>query len=434
MTILGILIILILVFFDLILNKNLFSPVVMFSVLFVMIVALAELRLYGIFEFSEKSVFLILTGVICFDLGNIIVVEFLKKYKNNTNVSKERIDFFDLNINWRVLKVLTAIVTLGNGTLFYYASRFLMQGGSYLRLRNALLGYNNELPLVENPFFRFLVSYISGPALYTLIPLAMIFIVRKEHLFFSIVVFANLIFNMISSGGRITIIYTVIQFLAVLSYSKIKISFRVKRGVFLFIGVAIIAVVGLSLTRSSNSFFKSVYTYFSCPVVLLSTWMDNADKMGLSSKGLSFIYPFTYIANMVTNALGLSIDFLNSVVEWQKFPQEIWVPVFPQQSMNAFCTLFYFFYQDLREFGVAFFSFIFGIISGFVYFKAYIVKNIKYFVVFLLGVKAIIGSFMIWQVGSTSFFLSLFLLLCCFKKNVRKSKLINEINELEYLN
>ncbi|WP_278531425.1 O-antigen polymerase [Enterococcus asini] len=414
MAILGLFVIFLLILLDFSMNRNVFSPVVIFSSLFVFIICLAKLQLYGIADFSERSVLLIELGVICFDIGCIIICELFKNYRKK-NIKK--VEYAkDLNLNWKIVNILTVIATFGSIISLFYMTRFLITGGTYIRLRYALLGYNNEPPLIANGALRFLTSYVTVPVLYALIPFTLICFVKREKKLFSYIVFANLVLTIVTTGGRIALIYTVIQFLAVLAYSNIRISKKTKRTVIAFVGIAFSAVIVLSLVRSSHSLFKSIYSYFSVPVVLFSTWMDRADSAGMYSYGLSFIYPFTYLLNSLTNFFNMPIEFLNNVVSWQSLPQDVWIMVFPDQPLNAFCTLFYFFYQDFRSFGVCFFSFLFGLFSGFYYSRAYLFKSLKYFSVYLLVIKAIVGSFMIWQLGSTSFFMSWVLFMCCFKR------------------
>jgi len=313
---------------------------------------------------------------------------------------------------------LTMIVTLGNVITFIYSMKFLMGGGNYIQLRNSLLGYGDSTlgTSTINPIIGVMSSYISGPGLYALLPIAILLFVKREHIFFSGLIFFDLILNILATGSRIILVYTVIQFFVVMFYEKIYISKRIKRTGFVIIIVSFVALVVLSNLRSSNSLFRSFYAYFSAPVVLLSYWMNYVDNFNIQSYGLSFFYPFTWLINAGGNLIGLSSEIVKNVVEWQSLPQDIWIKVFPMQSMNSFSTLFYFFYEDFRTIGVYIGSFIFGSVSGIVFYKAFLGKSTRYLSLYLLGVKALVGSFMIWQLGSTSFFLSLILLLICIKK------------------
>ncbi len=394
----GIILIIFMTIFDYYIYKTVFSPVFMFNSLFLLIISLSSMRLYNLREYSIKSIEVIVLGMIFFSLGvfctRIVSHEFLKNQNNVINYDD------NLNVNWTFLKILLIVVTTGNVFSIIFSLKFLLGGGSYLELRNMILGYNGAESLITNPLVNILTSYISGPGLTALIPFSIFFLIRKKNIKFSLIILLNLVLATLSSGGRILLVYTVIQMFIGLSYSKKNIPKKIKKVVIISSIIFFISIIVLSNIRSSTSIYRAFYAYFSGPVVLLSTWMTEVDTYNIHSHGLGFIYPITYLLNSFCNLIGIPND---------------WVGVFPNQSMNAFSTLFYFFYKDFREFGVACFSFLFGSICGFIYFKAFIERKSKYLVYYLLGVQAIIGSFMIWQLGSTAFFLSIVFIILSLK-------------------
>lgn len=408
----GLLIMVLFILLELLIYRDLFSPIVMFTGLFLMILVLALQKRFGMLEFDDRAVLLIEAGVISFSLGVFLIRLVLTSMTKGRNNIPSVIE-----LRWRLIIPLTVIITFANFFVFAYAIKFLLNGGNYGQLRASLLGYEGENTnvMVISPIVGILSSYV-GPCLYALLPIAIWLFIKRKHLKFSTIVFLNLLLNVIVTGSRIILIYTVIQFMAVMSYERIHISRKVKKTVIFLIVTAFIGVVFLSNVRSSNGIFHSFYTYFSAPVVLFSYWINYVDACNIHSYGLSFIYPFTWLINAGGNLLGLNFEILRNVVEWQSLPQDNWVNVFPPQSMNAFSTLFYFFYEDFRYVGVCLFSFIFGTITSWVYCRAFIKKSTKYLIFYLLGIKAIIGSFMIWQLGSTSFFLSFVLLLLMIRK------------------
>ena len=386
----------------------------MFNLLFTVIITLALQRKFNLFSFDSRAVVLIELGVLFFDFGVYFVQLILKR------VTKARNDSSELVFRWRFIHILVGVVTLSNLISFFYAIKFLLSGGDYLQLRNALLGYGNSTTMVMNPIVAGISSYISGPGLYALLPISILLCLKRKHVLFSFLVFFDLILNILSSGSRIILVYTALEFVIAMVYEKNKISKGIKRLGFILIVVSVILIIVLSNLRSSTGLFRSFYAYFSGPVVLFSYWMNYADNFNIHSFGLSFLYPFTWLINAGGNILGISTEGLRNIVEWQGLPQDIWVQVFPNQSMNAFSTLFYFFYEDFRSMGIYIFSFIFGSIMGNVFYQSFVNRSTKYLSFYLLGVKALVGSFMIWQLGSTTFFLSFVLLMLCIKKEVNK--------------
>lgn len=420
MIIFWLIIISIVILTELLIYRNLFSPIVMVNTLFLLIIILAMQRRYGIATFDDRAILLIEFGVIFFDVGVFFIRLILR------NVSRVRVYPTRLIFRWKFITLLTLVVTLGNTVTFFYSMNFLLNGGNYIQLRNSLLGYGDvSLGISKiNPIISGISSYISAPGLYALLPIAILLFLKKNHIYFSVLIFINLLLNILASGSRIILVYTIVQFLIVMAYENVHISKNVKRFGVIIISAAVIAVVVLSNLRSSNSLFHSFYTYFSAPVVLFSYWMNYADHFNIQSYGLSFFYPVTWVINAIGSLLGVNLESVKNVVEWQSLPQDVWVKVFPMQSMNAFSTMFYFFYEDFRSIGVCIGSFIFGNVAGFVFYRSFFQKSTKYLSIYLLGVKALIGSFMIWQLGSTSFFLSLILLLLCIKKEVLEDNLL----------
>lgn len=423
MVYLGLLIMIIILFFSFLLNRNFVSPVFIFSGLFSLIISLALLKLNGIREFTNGAVYSIELGVIFFAIGAILVRSIFDSSKKTKDMSPEN----DLLINWKWTKILLFLVTAGTVITLFNVINLLLSGGDYYQVRSSLLGYNESDSLINNSILNGLVYYISGPGLYALTPLAIYFFATKKHRYFCVLVFLNIILNSFATGGRITLVYVIIQFIATISFVNIKLSRKTKRILMCLIAVSLITIGIISNARSNRSIVEIFYAYFSGPVVLLSEWQKIVDNSNIWTFGLSFLYPFSYIVNTITNVLGLKVDFLGYVVSLQGAPQETWINVFPNMPMNAFVTMFYFFYQDLRFFGIIVYSTLYGIFCNYIYCKAYIKMNINYFIVYLLVIKSIFGAFMIWQLGSTSFFVSFVMLLLCLRgASKRKGSRIND--------
>lgn len=418
----GILIVLLIILFDFVINRNIFSPVFMFSVLFLFIISLAMLRLNGIREFSNTAVYSIILGIIFFAIGNgliaLIYKAGTKKKKESNFLVKDRNRI--LEVRWSFINVLTFLVGSGIILVFFYVITLLIGGMDYTQIRYSLLGYDESGLQIINPVLLMFLNYVSSPGLYALLPLAIYFFMSKERKKFYLTIFSLMILYVFATGGRIMLVYTAIQFLAIMAYNNIKIPTNVKRSLVIVIPAFFIGLLIISNIRSSRSIWEVFYAYFSGPVVLLSEWQKIADGLNIWSYGLSFIYPITYVANSISHMFGLEIELLSNVVSWQGAPQNIWMNVFPNMPMNAFVTVFYFFYQDLRFLGIVLFSTIYGAISGHFFYRAYKQKSTNHFIMYLLIIRSIVGSFIIWQLGSTTFFISILMLGMCLKRHTKR--------------
>lgn len=85
-----------------------------------------------------------------------------------------------------------------------------------MEVRGSRLGYNDEQAF-SNPIVGLFVTYFCGPAMTVLIPIAIVFLFKKQHKKFSLIVFLCALADIISSGGRIQIIYIVSQLIAAFS-------------------------------------------------------------------------------------------------------------------------------------------------------------------------------------------------------------------------
>lgn len=417
---LGLIVILLIIMLDFFRYHSLFSPTFVFCSLFFFILVLALLKLNGIKEFSNRAVFTIELGVLFFSLG-CLFFEIVFGLVNKKETSVKLIsDSAVLKVNWMWVYIILFITTIGVVITFGMAVKMLISGGDFNSIRESLLGYNESTPLIKNTVLNGIVRYISGPGLYALIPFSIFFLLQKKHIVFSTIVFLEVAVNVFSTGGRIVLVYVIIQFLVTFSYCKISISKKMKRRLFIVITLGVISILIISNARSSRNLIEIAYAYFSGPVVLLSDWQNIIDSSGFMSKGLSFIYPFTYVTNMISNFFGINIDIIQSTIQWQGAPQDTWLSVFPNMPMNAFATLFYFFYLDFRQVGVILFSFLYGVICNNYYYKAFKKRDSRAFIIYLMIIRSLIGSFMIWQLGSTTFFVSLLMVLLCLHTTKRR--------------
>ncbi|WP_404841592.1 hypothetical protein [Bifidobacterium pseudocatenulatum] len=174
--------------------------------------------------------------------------------------------------------------------------------------------------------------------------------------------------------------------------------------------VGIVMLFVLTSLRTSQNFLQAIYAYFTLPVGLFSYYTSIVDVNNFESFGAATFYPLFYVLASVISFFGAKTSFLDNLIYYVGLPQETWTStLFPTGSYNAFCSLFYFFYLDFRIIGIVLFSLLYGFISGYVYKKQRTRTNDTWFIFYLLILRTIVGSFMIFQLGNTKFFVSLFI-------------------------
>lgn len=403
---------------DYLINRDIFSPATMFTLLWSFICLLASLRLFDFMGYADEAVQVILCGMVAFAVGCSLAGGRIRQplYEGVRKNDKPK---GKLHLNMRFLYLVLALVCVGSLLSLSYSLTAYSAGASVSDVRMSLLGYSSK-EVISNPLVEAYIMYFCGPAKTALMPIALMFMIKKRHLKFVAIVFLCIVSGIVSSGGRIVILYAIIELLALMKYYRSSISERAKRGFVVASTVGIIAIVAITTLRG-NDILRSAYAYFAIPVALLQNYINLIDASGFQTYGAAGLYPLFYILNALSSFLDTDFDFLNKLVYYVGLPQNTWVGgIFPTGVYNAFCSLFYFFYMDFRTIGVVLFSFVYGLVSGSVYRRAILCKDENSFLWYLLILYSIFGSFIIWQLGNTKFFVSaLIVFLAQFGGRVR---------------
>lgn len=397
--------------------KKICSPIVVFGSLWSVIVILASLRLFGFSGYTNKALLSVTCGVVGFGLSSLITTALLDRRcelagRGKAAEGPKTVIFASLGgVRARLVNIVLVLVCIGEALLLLSTLSALLQGATYIEVRGALLGYSDGQAISTNRMLTAYITYFCGPALTALIPIAMVSWFDRKRPTFCVAVLLCLVAGVVASGGRITLVYVVGQLVVAFVFYRGQLSRRVKGGLLLVVGFAVVGVIALSILRSGTSLLLSVYSYLSVPMGLLSHFIETVDEVGFRSFGASFLYPFFYLLNAATRVVGMGGDFLGNVVHYVALPQEQWVPgLFPGRTYNAFATMFYYFYLDFGIVGVPVFSCLFGALMTYVFRKAFLDRSKTALLWYLLLFQTMLGSFMIWQLGGTKFFLSMCIL------------------------
>ena len=328
----------------------------------------------------------------------------------------------NLNLNFTFLNILLFFTCIGVTIQLFASAKSFLSGASYLEVRGDMLGYTSTAgQSLVNSF----VSFFCSPAETVLFPIAVFCAIQRRRRVFCLFSFYAFLASVVSSGGRLGVLYAIFQVLAVFAFLKVKISKKAKKLIIKIIFVCICALFILTNLRSANSIWKSVYEYFTIPVGLFSHYANVLDLADFHSFGGAFLYPVCYLLHSICGFAGLSYSFLDDLVYYVGYPQNVWVGgLFPNASFNAFCTMFYFFYMDGRVLGVVACSLLAGAACGLVFVLGYRNRNDNLFILYLIVIQVLVGSFIIWQLGNTKLFISFFFLFLSFitRKGKRKIK------------
>ncbi len=259
----------------------------------------------------------------------------------------------------------------------------------------------------------------------------------KKKLLLSVLV---LLLRMLSSGNRLSFLFIFVFMIVVgilvkkINTSKLKTLFtrREKRKArFLIVALIVVAVVVFVYSTLSRGYDvkSNVFVNFAIPLRLFEIWAEKISESGEFGGGCAsfqgVIYPAFYL---IKNLLGLPMpSHIASVFDITTRTVTEWV--FGGTYMhNAYVSIFWYFFYDLRIAGVILFSFFTGFLSQRAYRAAVVHPNIMSVSIYCAFTRLLIGSYSEMSFSTVGFGVGLiFLMFVIFKK----SKMVERINKCE---
>lgn len=399
-TIVIILIILILVNFYR--KKYLLNPVTVFSGIWVVEVFLANFRLYGMIDYSEKTLFIILLGNIAFFLGNCPKRKIRLKVGSSLRDYSETLRFNNLVLYSSILIAAICAVIVSVSVI-----SILVQGIEYAYVRDMLFGYDTSDTLIQNGLFMLFFTWVVTGIIYAIMPIALVAlfegkIKRKKMIYVSLSV---AIIYSFATAGRATLFVLGVQLIVLILHYRITISRKLKRFIILILTTLCILLIGVSFFRRGSGEINSFYTYFCMSVPLLSHWIGYIDYHGYRTYGGALFYG---VLALIANTIGkiFTIPGYQALDKIVNMPQNEWVWVFrnPLTHYNAFCSLFYYLYLDFGFVGVALLSFLFGLIANNVFCS--IKRDVKSLVRYLFIIQMLTLSFVKLQIANPPYIIA----------------------------
>lgn len=383
-------------------KKYLLNPVTVFSGIWVVEVILANFRMYGMIEYSEKALLIILLGNIAFFIGSYPKKRL--RFKVGTSAKK------DCEVLYFNIPTLYACILIAAVCAFVVAASVigsLAKGQNYAYVRDMLFGYDTSDTLVQSGLFMLFFTWGVTGIIYAIMPIALVALFEGKSKRRG-VVFASLLIAIIYSfatAGRATLFVLGIQLVVLIFHYRVVITRKQKRIIFCILAALVSFLVVVSILRRGAGNINSFYTYFCMSVPLLSHWIDFIDTHNYRTYGLATLYG---VIALIANTFGKFVtipgyDALNEIVN---APQNEWVWIFrdPLTHYNAFCSLFYYLYLDFGFAGVFFLSLIFGFAANDIFCS--ITRDKKSLVEYLFVIQMLALSFMKLQIANPPYIIA----------------------------
>lgn len=402
-------------------KRNLWNPASVFLFEWALVVYLASLQLYNLIDISTKAYIFVLIGVVSFFIGSLFA-DNLRSSKNRVGRVYE-IDYARINIASIVIIVFSLFRIL-------FIFKLLSGGFSWWEIRlMSTSGEGGIGTLKGGNVSIFIHDCIIAPLMYLIVPtlFAELLIGARNKKFIILSIIAMVCYS-ISTVSRslwaFSILY--ILFIVLLYRGKYSLSKKVKRmmkyGFFIIILLCVI-IYRITLMRNAEAdILTNMYAYMTGCMPLLTLHLDEATSSIRTYGAMSlngFLYPMFFVLNYL-HILSYPDAFVDAL--FVKNSLEVFMPLSPHITMNAYVTLFYYFYIDFGYFGIALGSFVFGYLcmKSYKYWKRN--GDIRSLVIYLILMQFIVFSVARIYTSISTRALSLFWIIFIFNMIYRNNK------------
>lgn len=371
---------------SIIITKTIIHPVSIFSLVWFIIMSLYQLNIGRLNQISSRTYFIIGSGVVSFALGyviskylinfkRIVVGSFRKK---NTIKTEEMLRYGLIQF----LCISSIVVLLPEAI---NSVKILASGGSFEALR---INYSSGKSALNIAILMLYRNYIVKPFCYIIYPLCAIDFIkgeRKKWLFLSTLIIALL--STLYEGGRVQFVYLAIHFLLIskLAGLHVKIPKSVKRSIVVLLILMIGVVLYITASRGSETTLaQSLLVYISGCVPLLDSHLKAVGFHPDYTFGLvaisGFLKPFFALLENIGVPYPIFLTNIQYVFEVEKT-----VSIGKLFHMNAYVSVFYYFFYDGGFLGNIIGLFLYGALAWLIYRRASSLRGMLYYALLFQG-------------------------------------------------
>lgn len=418
-------------------KTKILSPAVLYYALWLMILFLSLLNLYGLAKPSGESLGLIAVMNACFLLGTILSC--LKKdVKANRKPEK-------IAVCWKIIYALYAIAIIFGIIDVLLVYKYAASGIPLWKVRNwTLEPFGSSNPILDRRSFveELIRTIVITPYNQIFTPLVSYYLLNgdnkkknKKKILLVLLIVKTLIDSVSGGGGRLGFICLALYFLT--SYLTFKnrakmqdkktksmcsVMMKYKKYIYLVAIFGIFAMITTTNLRTgAGNLFKQFYTYFAMPPTLLSIWLPSIENSA-KTYGLSSLFGVhTYIFRGLER-----IGFSMPAIYEQAFRNILNAEVFRDAGFgiaNAFVTPVYYFVCDGGTLFVIIASFIFGFLVMSPYKKLINNSgNIRNYLIYATVMVGVLSTFMRIQTIAPAYVISFAMIFVITKKEIENGK------------
>ncbi|MFC3884670.1 O-antigen polymerase [Bacillus songklensis] len=421
MYIFTVLVLLLLLIMSVILNRKKNFVLVGFYGIWLVVIILSGLKLYGLVEFSTRVYYVVLIGITGFTVGYI----FMKNSKILTLSTKYKSGVTqDYQIN---IKILTKFLWV---ILFFYLIQLskvislLLNGVSWLEIRY----YYYTTGILFNGFEKFFSTWVALPFIFFLLaPLLLNLFLDgfRNKKVFTLALF-SVISHIIVTQGKELFIYWFMSICLCLAFNNKRLSKTNKKLIFRTLLFIIASIFIIQFSRNGQLSIDFLYNYLGISMTVMDHWLNYIDENNIMAYGLAFSNGILNIPFSLTEKItGFYPDFLMKINNELNYILSTGIMAFEgkRETTNVYITMFTFFYYDFRYFGVFIESLIFGLFIGASTKRFYASKRTLYHkTLYCIIALSAWCSFIYWGFFITPYLLSFVYLRLLFKKKINRDR------------
>lgn len=378
-----------------------FNPLTVFCGIWTVIFSFSSLGLYDLKVATISTYLIMAMGIIFFSLGFLVNYYSRKKIKikfGNACMSEN----YEFIPRYGLIYAILAFTLIFEVMKIRSSISILLNGGT---LETVLFAVRNSSANDRGTVGNVLNNLIIGPFKFAIFPLCAYNIANKKKPLITIGTLMLMAMGVISSGGRVFIIYLMVALCVCFTFSGegiLRLSKTIgtrkkqKRRFKLLIAGFILLFIVVSLSRSGQKIISHMYLYFSMQPIMFQTWAEIIKEKGLYGYGEASLNGCTFhILYLIKNILHTQYpshwyEVFNSIIavdtDWKNITNS-------GLPANAYVSAFWYFYTDARVIGVVVFSFLFGFISSLAFKTAIRRPNIKNVCIYAMILFAVVDSY-----------------------------------------
>lgn len=397
-------------------ERHWFSPLLIFSMLWLMISLAASLSLYDMYAVNTEVYFIFFLGLVFYLIG------YVSFYSQNAGVKIKNdslVCFSSTELKYKFVYILAIIAILYFLSMASVSVVYLLQGKSLKFVRMQLF-YYQESELYEGTFAYAVKTYIMQ-TIVDFVPIvsAVDLLAGKRDKLLAVLNIVLLTLFIIVSGGRLCILYFLVDIIAVYVVvgRKIELTKKQKRLIYLLATVAISGIFIVSFNREIDDLVKSYYVYLAGCYPYFLIFKDRLQEADFFAYGMAtFRGPLqTIFAGLkLTNIIDSYPDLFMQMADYCDTSTVYYIG--QNMRFNGFVSIFYYFFVDFRYLGLIIGSFFYGRISNNIFLNAKRKRSVKELAIFCSLMQSVIVSFARFEYSLVHFFLATMLIFVSYRR------------------